>query len=66
MERVFTPRSLHDLMERQGFAVRRHDLFCRGLAALPAPLYALLLPLRGHAGWNGRFARRQLMVASPR
>ncbi len=66
MERVFTPHTLHELMSSQGFRIRRHELFYGGLGALPDPLYALLAPLQRYAGWNGRYALRQLMVATPR
>ena len=66
MERVFTPSALHELMKSQGFWVQRHELFYGGVGALPDPLYALLAPFQHYAGWNGRFAMRQLMVATPR
>jgi len=66
MERVFTPASLHELMTTQGFGVRTHELYFGGFGALPDPIYRLLSPIRQYAGWNGRFALRQLMVATPR
>jgi 2-polyprenyl-3-methyl-5-hydroxy-6-metoxy-1,4-benzoquinol methylase len=66
MERVFTPSALHQLMKSRGFAVRRHELFYGGVGRLPDALYAVLTPMQRYLGWNGRFALRQLMVATPR
>jgi len=66
MERVFTPASLHALMRANGFTVRRHELFFGGFGSLPAIALALLAPLQHYAGWNGRFALRQMMVAESR
>jgi 2-polyprenyl-3-methyl-5-hydroxy-6-metoxy-1,4-benzoquinol methylase len=66
MERVFTPGALHELMTTHGFAVKRHELFIGGFGILPDALYALSSPLRLYAGWNGRFALRHFMVATPR
>jgi 2-polyprenyl-3-methyl-5-hydroxy-6-metoxy-1,4-benzoquinol methylase len=66
MERVFTPASLDALMRGNGFTVRRHELYYGGFGSLPGFALALLSPLQHYAGWNGRFALRQMMVAESR
>ncbi len=66
VERAFTPRLLHKLMESHGFTVKRHELFYGGLSILPDPLYAMLSPFQRYVGWNGRLALRQLVVSTPR
>jgi len=66
MERVFTPASLDALMRGNGFTVRRHELYYGGFGSLPGVALALLAPLQRYAGWNGRFALRQMMVAESR
>jgi SAM-dependent methyltransferase len=64
VERPFPPRELCDVMERNGLRVVRHDLYWRGMARMPDPIYhALIEPLQSHVGLGSRFAHRQMLVA---
>lgn len=65
VERTFTPREMREVMQRNGLQVVHHELYWRGMATLPEPLYSgLLRPLQRQWALGERIARRQLVVAS--
>ena len=65
VERTFSPREMREVMERNGLEVVHHELYWRGMASLPSPLYSgLLRPLQRRWALGSRFARRQLVVAA--
>ncbi|MBI1796593.1 MAG: methyltransferase [Candidatus Eisenbacteria bacterium] len=64
VERPFPPAELRAVVERNGLAVERHELYWRGMAQVPDPLYALAMaPLQRAWRLGARFARRQMLVA---
>ncbi len=66
VERTFPPEEMRQVMARNGLRVVHHELYWRGMAALPGPLYhGLLRPLQTRWNLGRRIARRQLIVATP-
>jgi len=65
VERTFPPEEMREVMTRNGLRVVHHELYWRGMAALPDALYAgLLRPLQTRWTLGRRIARRQLIVAT--
>jgi len=65
VERTFSPHEMREVMTRNGLRVVHHELYWRGMAALPDPLYASLLrPLQLQWNLGHRIARRQVIVAA--
>ena len=65
VERTFAPEEMREVMARNGLRVVHHELYWRGMAALPGPLYeGLLRPLQTQWHLGRRIARRQLVVAT--
>ena len=65
VERTFAPEEMRRVMARNGLTVVHHELYWRGMAALPEPLYSgLLRPLQTRWTLGRRVARRQLIVAA--
>jgi len=65
VERTFAPEEMRQVMARNGLTVVHHELYWRGMAALPEPLYSgLLRPLQTRWVLGRRVARRQLVVAA--
>ena len=65
VERTFPPEEMREVMTRNGLQVVHHELYWRGMAALPEPLYSgLLRPLQTRWTLGRRIARRQLIVAT--
>jgi 2-polyprenyl-3-methyl-5-hydroxy-6-metoxy-1,4-benzoquinol methylase len=65
VERTFSPEEMREVMTRNGLRVVHHELYWRGMAALPEPLYASLLkPLQTQWALGRQVARRQLIVAT--
>jgi 2-polyprenyl-3-methyl-5-hydroxy-6-metoxy-1,4-benzoquinol methylase len=66
VERTFTPFEMRDVMERNGLRVVEHQVYWGGLASLPELVFATCVrPLQGQWRLGARWARRQLVVASP-
>ena len=64
VERPFPPGEVREIMERNGLRVLHHELYWRGMASVPDPLYrAVMQPLQSHWRWGQNVARRQLVVA---
>jgi len=65
VERTFSPHEMREVMTRNGLRVVHHELYWRGMAALPDPLYAgLLRPLQLQWNLGHQIARRQVIVAA--
>jgi|SRR5262245_14163812 len=65
VERTFPPEEMRDVMVRNGLRVLHHELYWRGMAALPEPIYSgLLRPLQTWWSLGRGIARRQLIVAT--
>jgi 2-polyprenyl-3-methyl-5-hydroxy-6-metoxy-1,4-benzoquinol methylase len=66
VERTFAPAELRALVEEAGMRVVHHQLYWPGLSRLPDPVYhGLLEPLQRRWTLGRRFARRQLLAATP-
>ena len=67
VERPFPPREMRDIMTKSGLDVIHHELYWGGLGVLPDLLYGTVLaPLQSRWWLGSSWARRQLMVATPR
>jgi len=56
---------MREVMTRNGLRVIHHELYWRGMAALPDLLYgSVLRPLQTRWALGRRIARRQLIVAT--
>ncbi|HET9327230.1 MAG TPA: methyltransferase [Candidatus Eisenbacteria bacterium] len=65
VERTFPPEEMREVMIRNGLRVVHHELYWRGMAALPDLLYGgILRPLQTRWTLGRRIARRQLIVAT--
>lgn len=65
VERTFAPREIREILSRNGLRVVHHELYWRGMAVVPEPLYAALWrPLQHRWTLGQRVARRQLVVAT--
>jgi 2-polyprenyl-3-methyl-5-hydroxy-6-metoxy-1,4-benzoquinol methylase len=65
VERTFPPEEMREVMTRNGLRVIHHELYWRGMAALPDLLYgSVLRPLQTRWALGRRIARRQLIVAT--
>jgi SAM-dependent methyltransferase len=65
VEQPFPPRVLREVVERNGLKVVRHEIYWRGMARLPEPLFRVFMrPLQAHWRLGTRFGRRQMLVAA--